>query len=389
MTPARHIIQERSIPFFDYTREFLSEEDELVRIFRETGRRGAFILQEDLARFERNLAVFTGARYAVGVANATDALHLALRALGIGPGKEVVFCSHTMAATAAAIHFTGAVPVPVECGPDHLIDPSAAAAAITPRTRALLPTQLNGRTADMEALAEIAEWYGLPIVEDAAQALGSRYRGKAAGTFGAAGAISFYPAKLLGCLGDGGAVLTNDEGMRDKLLELRDHGRSPTGEIVSWGFNSRLDNLQAAILDCRLKRLPEAIRRRRELAGLYRQRLEGIEELVLPPGPDDDPQAMNPEDHFDVFQNYEIEATHRDALRECLKARGIGTLLPWGGKAVHQWKGLGFRAHLPYTESLFRRLLLLPLNLSLTDDHVHSVADAVVEFYREGRKGET
>jgi dTDP-4-amino-4,6-dideoxygalactose transaminase len=379
MTPA----PQRSIPFFDYTHDFLAEEADLVRIFRDTGRRGAFILQEDLARFERNLAAFTGAAYAVGVANATDALHLALRALGVGPGNEVVFCSHTMAATAAAIHFTGAVPVPVECGPDHLIDPSAAAAAITPRTRALLPTQLNGRTADMEALAEIAAWYGLPIVEDAAQALGSRFRGHAAGTFGAAGAISFYPAKLLGCLGDGGAILTNDEETHDRLLELRDHGRSPSGEVVSWGFNSRLDNLQAAFLDWRLEHFPEAIRRRRELAGLYRQRLEGVAELTLPPGPGGD------SDHFDVFQNYEIEATQRDALREFLKARGIGTLLPWGGKAVHQWEGLGLRAHLPYTESLFRRILLLPLNLSLTDDDVLAVADAVVEFYREGRKGET
>jgi dTDP-4-amino-4,6-dideoxygalactose transaminase len=383
MTPAPHIIQEPSIPFFDYRHAFLAEEEDLVRIFRDTGRRGAFILQEDLARFERNLAAFSGAAYAVGVANATDALHLALRALGIGPGDEVVFCSHTMAATAAAIHFTGAAPVPVECGPDHVIDPSAAAAAITPRTRALLPTQLNGRTADMEALAEIAAWYGLPIIEDAAQALGSRFRGRAAGTFGAAGAISFYPAKLLGCLGDGGAVLTNNEEMHDRLLELRDHGRSPTGEIVGWGCNSRLDNLQAAILDWRLEGLPEAILRRRELARLYRRRLEGVEELALPPGPDDDP------DHFDVFQNYEIEAAHRDALREFLNTCGIGTLLPWGGKAVHQCEGLGLRARLPYTESLFRQILLLPLNLSLTDDDVHAVADAVVEFYREGRKGET
>jgi dTDP-4-amino-4,6-dideoxygalactose transaminase len=323
------------------------------------------------------------------VANATDALHLALRASGIGPGDEVVFSSHTMTATAAAIHFAGAVPVPVECGPDHLIDPGAAAAAVTTRTRALLPTHLNGRTADMGALGEIAARHGLLLVEDAAQALGSRFRGRAAGTFGAAGAVSFYPAKLLGCLGDGGAVLTNDEQVRDRVLELRDHGRSPAGDIVSWGFNSRLDNLQAAILDWRLQRLPEAIRLRRELARLYRQRLEGVEGLALPPGPDAHSGDSAPEDHFDVFQNYEIEAAHRDALREFLKARGIGTLLPWGGKAVHQWEGLGLRANLPYTESLFTRILLLPLNLSLTGDDVLAVADAVVEFYRTVRKGDT
>ncbi len=381
MTPARRMIQARAVPFFDYRCDFLAEEEELVRIFRDTGRRGAFILQEDLARFERNLAAFAGAGvlgnvYAIGVANATDALHLALRAVGVGRGDEVVFSSHTMAATAAAIHFTGAIPVPVECGPDHLIDPAAAAAAVTPRTRALLPTHLNGRTADMAALGEIASRHGLPMVEDAAQALGSRFRGQAAGTFGAAGAISFYPAKLLGCLGDGGAILTNDVCIREALLRLRDHGRSPTGEIVSWGFNSRLDNLQAAFLDARLARFPAVLPRRRELAGLYRERLGGLEQLTLPPGPDGDSE------HFDVFQNYEIEAAHREALREFLKTRGIGTLLPWGGKAVHQWEGLGFRVRLSYTESLFERILLLPLNLSLTDDDVHVVCDAILDFYR-------
>jgi dTDP-4-amino-4,6-dideoxygalactose transaminase len=372
MTPA----QQRSVPFFDYCHDFLAEEEELVRIFRDTGRRGAFILQEDLARFERNLAAFADSHHAVGVANATDALHIALRAVGLGPGDEVIFCTHTMAATAAAIHFAGAIPVAVECGPDHLIDPAAAAAAVTSRTRALLPTHLNGRTADMAALGAIAARHSLAIVEDAAQALGSRYRGQAAGTFGAAGAISFYPAKLLGCLGDGGAILTNDIQVREQVLQLRDHGRSSAGDVIRWGFNSRLDNLQAAFLDMRLARLPAVLVRRRELARLYRQRLETVEELTLPPGPDGDP------DHMDVFQNYEIEAARRDALREFLKTRGIGTLIPWGGKAVHQCEDLGFSARLPYTESLFERILLLPLNLSLTDDDVQVVCDTILDFYR-------
>ena len=370
-----------SIPFFDYRCDFLSEEEDLVRLFRDVGRRGAFILQEDLSRFERNLAAFAGARYAVGVANATDALHLALRAAGIVPGDKVLFSSHTMAATAAVIHFAGAIPVPVECGPDHLIDPTAAEEAITPRTRAILPTQLNGRTADMQALGEIADRHGLLLIEDAAQALGSRYRGQSAGTFGVAGAISFYPAKLLGCLGDGGAILTNESGVYERLLELRDHGRNRQGEIVCWGFNSRLDNLQAALLDWRLQRFPEAIRRRRELAGIYQQRLEGLEILRLPPPPEHNGN------HFDVFQNYEIEADGRDALREFLNARGIGTLLPWGGKAVHQWEGLGFRASLPRTETLFERILLLPMNLSLANNDVHIVCDEIVDFYQTARQG--
>jgi dTDP-4-amino-4,6-dideoxygalactose transaminase len=281
-----------------------------------------------------------------------------------------------MVATAAAIHFAGATPVPVECGADHLIDAGAVAAAITPRTRAILPTQLNGRTADMDALSAIARKHDLVIVEDAAQALGSRFRGQCAGTFGSASAISFFPAKVLGCLGDGGAVFTQDEAIADRMLQLRDHGRRADGEIISWGLNSRLDNLQAAILDYRLRGYSQSIERRRVLARIYQERLGGFDELTLPPGPDSNP------DRFDVFQNYEIEAQGRDHLQGFLKEKGIGTLIQWGGKAVHQWEGLKFRVSLPYTEQLFTRLLLLPLNLSLADDDVHQVCDAIEHFYR-------
>ncbi len=370
----------RSIPFFDYPRLFTGEEEMLVAIVRDVGRRGAFILQQDLARFEENLAHFLGARHALGVGNATDGLIVALRAAGISPSTsrcdEVIFSSHTMVATAAAIHFAGAVPVPVECGPDHLIDPQAVAAAVTARTRAILPTQLNGRTADMAALQRIADKNGLAIVEDAAQALGSRFLGQSAGTFGAAAAISFFPAKVLGCLGDGGAVIANREDVYDLALQLRDHGRRADGEIVSWGLNSRLDNLQAAILDARLKNYPAVIERRRAIARLYRSRLESLEELTLPPGPDGDAE------HFDIYQNYEIEAARRNELQAHLKSSGIGTLVQWGGKAVHQWEKLGFREKLPFTEKLFERMLLLPLNMSLSDDQVNQVSDAIHAFYR-------
>ncbi len=368
----------RSIPFFDYPHLFLSEEQELTAIFSDVGRRGAFILQEDLVRFERNLAAYLGVKYALGVANATDGLLFALRAAGIGAGDEVIFCSHTMVATAAAIHFAGATPVPVECGDDHLIDPRAVEGAVTPRTRAILSTQLNGRTADMQALTAIAKRHGLAIVEDAAQALGSRFQGRTAGSFGAAAAFSFFPAKTLGCLGDGGAIVTNRDDVYQRVIELRDHGRGADGDIVSWGLNSRLDNLQAAILDFRLASYPTAVARRRTLAGLYRNRLQAIEQMKLPPGPNDDSE------HFDVFQNYEIEAERRDELRAFLKTRHIGTALPWGGKAVHQWAGLGLRASLPHTEALFERVLLLPLNLSLNDDDVHHIANAIHDFYRLG-----
>ena len=368
----------RSVPFFDYRQVFLSHEQELTAIFRDVGARGAFILQQDLARFERDLAAFLGVKYALGVGNATDGLLLALRAAGIGPGDEVIFCSHTMVATAAAIHFCGARPVPVECGRDHLIDPNAVECAVTPRTRAILPTHLNGRTADMQALESVAKRHNLAIIEDAAQAMGARFRGRAAGSFGLAAAISFFPAKNLGSLGDGGAVVTDDSGMYDGLRLLRDHGRAENGEIVAWGLNSRLDNLQAAILSFRLESYNAAVEHRRALARSYRNGLERIPQIQLPPGPDEDSE------NFDVFQNYEIEAERRGELRSFLSARGIGTALPWGGKAVHQWPKLEFDASLPFTERLFERVLLLPLNLSISQPDAGYVSHAIEEFYRFG-----
>ncbi len=369
-------IQTHTIPFFDYPRLFADDEEMLLDIVRDVGRRGAFILQRDLAQFEENLARFLGARYTLGVGNATDGLMIALRASGVRKGDEVIFCTHTMVATASAIHFAQGIPVPVECGFDHLIDTSSVEAAITPRTRAVVPTQLNGRTADMASLQTIASKNGLVIVEDAAQALGSKFRGQCAGTFGASSAISFFPAKTLGCLGDGGAVVTSNTNIHDRMLQLRDHGRRADGEIVSWGLNSRLDNLQAAILDARLHKYESIVERRRAIARLYRTRLSHLNELALPPGPDDDPN------HFDIYQNYEIEALKRDALRAHLKTSGIGTLIQWGGKAVHQWEKLGFREKLPFTEKLFERILLLPLNMSLADDDVNQVCDAIHDFYR-------
>jgi len=366
---------QRSVPFFDYPQVFLSREAAFVETFRQVGRRGAFIMQKDLEAFEQHLARFLQSAHAVGVANATDGLMLGLRAAGLRPGDEVILCSHTMIATAAAVHFAGGVPVPVEVGADHLIDPDAVEAAITPRTRFLMPTQLNGRTCDMARLGAIAERHHLQIVEDAAQALGSRFRGRCAGTFGTAAAISFYPAKVLGCLGDGGAVLTQDAHLRERLLLLRDHGRGPDGECADWGINSRLDNLQAAFLDLQLPDYPTVVARRREIAARYQRNLGSLAELKLPPAPDSDP------DHFDIFQNYEIEAEDRDRLRTHLKARGVGVLIQWGGYAVHQCRALGFTQELPRTDALFRRLLMLPMNMSLSDEDVDWVSEAIADFY--------
>jgi dTDP-4-amino-4,6-dideoxygalactose transaminase len=227
----------------------------------------------------------------------------------------------------------------------------------------------------MDAIISIARRHGLDVYEDAAQALGSRFKSKCAGTFGKASAISFYPAKVLGCLGDGGAVLTNDEETYQKVLALHDHGRDQTGEVMMWGMNTRLDNLQASLLNYQLKEYGGVMERRREVARHYKKRLGQLGEIVLPPGPDDDP------DYFDVYQNYEIEAVNRDKLQTYLKGKGVGTLVQWGGKAVHQFEKLGFRQCLPYTEKLFKRILMIPMNMSLTDDDVEYVCDCILEFY--------
>jgi dTDP-4-amino-4,6-dideoxygalactose transaminase len=363
------------IPFFNYRGAFASREDEFLDIIRDIIRRGAFIQQRDLAEFEDALAAYLGVPYALGVGNATDGLIIALRAAGLEPGDEVIFPSHTMVASPASVAHAGGIPVPVDCGPDHLIDPAAVEAAVTGRTRAIMPVQLNGRTCDMDAIERIARRHDLMIVEDAAQALGSRFRGRFAGTFGIAAAFSFYPAKILGCFGDGGAIVTSNAEVARKMRLLRDHGRNDDGEVEMWGFNSRLDNLQAAILHAQFRDYDEIITRRRSIAILYDQLLSGIPEIALPPAPDSDA------DHFDVFQNYEIEAENRDRLRAYLSENGVGTIIQWGGTPVHLHKGLGFDVSLPATERLFERCLMLPMNMMVTNDEVGYIAEIIRNFY--------
>lgn len=373
-SPTKHTSMQ--IPFFRYPHLFGQYREETLKAVVDVMDRGAFILQQDLVEFERGIQDFMDVRHAIGVANGTDGLIIALRAAGIGPGDEVIVPSHTYVASAASIHFVGATPVLVDCLDDHMIDPAAVEAAVGPKTTAIMPVQLNGRTADMDALQAIASKRGLQIVEDAAQGLGSKFKGKNAGTFGTASAISLYPAKVLGCFGDGGLVTTNDDDVATKCLLLRDHGRNPDGLVVTWGLNSRLDNLQAAILNVRLRHFPSDIERRRQLARLYSEGLADLSEVLLPPGPDDDP------DHFDIYQNYEIEAERREELRAYLKAAGIGTIIQWAGTPVH---GFGLPqvrvTDLPRTDLLFKRCLLLPMNTSLTDSEVEYICASIREFY--------
>jgi dTDP-4-amino-4,6-dideoxygalactose transaminase len=228
----------------------------------------------------------------------------------------------------------------------------------------------------MDPIIKVANQHGLIVIEDSAQALGSRYKGRYAGTFSMAGTYSFYPAKLLGCFGDGGAVVTNDDEIGRKLFLLRDHGRDENGEVVAWGTNSRLDNMQAAVLNLKMKTFDRELDRRREIAGMYHEALKGIEDLELPPGPD------NFTDYFDVYQNYELEAGRRDSLREFLATHGVKTIIQWAGKAVHHFENLGFNhVALPKTDAIFKRCFLLPMHAALSDDDVEYICRVIQEFY--------
>tara|TARA_A100001388_G_scaffold277253_1_gene267644 strand:+ start:20903 stop:22021 length:1119 start_codon:yes stop_codon:yes gene_type:complete len=365
----------RKIPFFEYPRLYLDEKKEIMSIFDEISSRGAFILQKDVTEFEENLSKYTGANYAIGVGNATDGLEIAWMALKIKPGDEIICCSHTMLATASAIKIAGGSPIPVELGYDNLIDPKAVEDAITSNTVGIMPTQLNGRTCNMEEIMQIADKYKLFVVEDAAQALGSKFKGKHAGTFGNASAISFYPAKVLGCFGDGGGLLTNEYDLFDKMYQLHDHGRDKNGEQKSWGRNSRLDNIQAAIINYKLKKYDLVIERRRQVAKIYNDLLEDVKELKLPPSPDSD------SNHFDVYQNYEIEAENRNELKKHLNSAGIGTLIQWGGKGIHQWENLGLGKCLPKVENFFDKCIMLPMNIFISDEDIFYICEQIKIFY--------
>ena len=366
------------IPFFRYEHVFGQQREEILSAMVPILERGSFILQKELEHFEAEAANFAGSRHAIAVADGTESMILALLAAGIGDGDEVILSSHTYIATASAVHFVGAKPVLVECRKDRLMDPDDVRKKISKKTRCLMPTQLNGRTCNMDEIQTICREDDLILIEDSAQALGSKWKGKCAGIFGFAGSISFYPAKVLGCFGDGGLLFTQNDKTAETLRELRDHGRNRDGLVVRWGLNSRLDNLQAAILSVKLKVFPQEIERRRAIARIYHKRLQGLEDLTLPPGPDEDP------DHFDIYQNYEIESGSREKLREHLKLKEIGTIIQWAGKAVHQFKGLGFDGvRLPYTERFMERCFLLPMNTSLTNEEVDYICDCILGFYRK------
>ncbi len=370
------MLDTKVIPFFNYPALFKEDEQELLSLFKDVCSRGAYILQKDLVELEENLKKFLKVKHVFGVADGTNALILGLKAMGLKEGDEVIVPSHTYIASAASVVLVGATPVLCDIGEDNLIDPIDAEKKITSKTKAIMPVHVNGRTCAMDPLQEIAQRHGISIVEDAAQALGSMYKNKNAGTFGEFGTFSFYPAKVLGCFGDGGAIITNNDEIAEKLYLLRDHGRNKNGEVVDWGTNSRLDNLQAAILNFKLKSFPEAINKRRKIAKLYNDAFKDMDVLRLPPAPSET------SDHFDIYQNYELEADNRDKLMAYLKENGVSTIIQWAGTPVHQFKKLGFNMSLPRTEAFFKRCFLLPMNTALTEDDVMYIIDLVHKFYK-------
>jgi len=363
-----------SVRFWEPGKEFLRIEEEVMSTMRKVLVAGDLIMRQQMIDFEHSLASFVGTTDAVGVSNCTDGLRLLLEAVGIGAGDEVITVSHTFMATMAVIHQVGATPVLVDVGEDHNMDTDKLEAAVTSRTKAIIPVDLNGRMVRMDRVMEVAKAHNLLVIEDSAQALGASYMGVRGGAWGIAGAFSFYPAKLLGAYGDGGAVVTSDTALAEKLRELRDHGRVSKTGFSGWGWNCRLDNLQAAILDLKLRKVPEWIGQRRRLAAIYDEELADVSTVKRPPGPDGGP-------FFDIYQNYVIEAKNRDGLQAHLASRGIETLISPGPVPNHkQPVGLD-HFNLPRTEALCGSVLSLPLNNELGEEQVLEVAGAIKDFY--------
>ena len=330
--------------------------------------RGWFVLGPELDAFEQAFARAAGAAHAIGVGTGTDAIALALRALGIGPGDEVITAPVSAAYSALAIMMTGARPVFADIDADRLtIDPAAVASAVTARTRAILPVHLYGQPADMAAIADVASRHGLAIVEDCCQAHLATCGGRAVGSFGAAAAYSFYPTKNLGALGDGGAITVNDADLAARLRRLRNGGQTDRYHHAEFGVNSRLDEMQAAILHARLAWLPKWTARRRELAAEYRSALNGAD-VVVPP-------ELDP---GHVYHLFPVLSERRAEIRERLQARGVETLIHYPVPISRQPALASERpAGCPVADRVCDQVLSLPLHQGMTRDTVRTIADAL------------
>jgi dTDP-4-amino-4,6-dideoxygalactose transaminase len=362
------------VPFVNPCEHYRRLKPEIDSVINDCLVNGDLIMRRHLREFETNLAAFVGVKYAVGVNSGYHALHLSLLANGIGPGDEVITVGHTFVATVSAIVHTGATPILIDIDDDYNIAPSLVERYLTPRSRAIIPVHLNGRACSMDQITALADSYHLVVVEDAAQSLGATFGGRRTGGFGRTGCFSFYPFKVLGGFGDGGAVTTNDAEIAEMIRRLRYNGEDrETGEYHHHGYTALLDNVQAAVLNVKLRHLPEWIEHRRQVAAMYHASLESVGDLVLP--------HFSEDKRYDIYQNYVIRTKARDRLRETLRVAGVETLVHW---PKPMWRHPGLKLSdpdLPQTERMCGEVLSLPRSAETTPDHVAIVVDAVRKFF--------
>lgn len=381
MTPATGPAVGRRVRFVEPGKLYQQLKKELDDVYFDVMSTGQLIDRHHLKNFETNLAKFVGTKYAVGLNSGYDALHMSLRAAGIGPGDEVIVPAHTFVASCSAIVNVGATPVLVDVRDDFNIDPALAENAITSRTRAIMPVHLSGHACDMDEIMRIANEHDLVVVEDACQSLGATFRGKQVGSFGTTGCWSFYPFKILGGYGDGGAITTDDPEIANFARRMRYNGEDrETGEYHGHGFTCLLDNLQAGFLDVKLRYLPEWIVRRRGIAQRYKAALEGLDGLMLPHYEERDPR------YRDAFQNYTVRSKAGEAFSTHLRARGVEVLTQFR-KPYYKHKALKLEDKgFPVVEAISREVCSLPMNVELSDDEIQYVIDQVLAFYGKGSR---
>jgi len=366
---------DRPIPYVNLQAQFEEEGDELLAVVTAALKRADFVGGAAVGELEKALADFHSVADAVALNSGTDALILAMRALGVGRGDEVITPANSFIASTAAIMHVGATPVLVDVQPDQNIDPDAVERAVTSRTKAIMPVHLTGRVADMGRIAALAERRGLLVIEDAAQAIGSGLDGRLAGAMGDFGCFSAHPLKNLNACGDAGFLITNRSDLAERIRRLRNHGMADRNTVAEFGLVSRMDTLQAAILAMRLKRLPGVIERRRRNAALYDSLLDR-NLIFIPP---------DREGEFNTFHTYVIQVDRRDALQAHLAARGIGTAIHYP-VPIHLQPAaasLGYRpGDFPVAEAQAGRILTLPINQFLTPDDIERVAGEVNAFLR-------
>jgi len=363
------------IPFLEMKESYRELRDELDEAYHRVMESGWYILGEEVEAFEQEFSAYSGVKHCIGVGNGLEALHLILRACEIGAGAEVIVPANTYIATWLAISYSGAIPVPVEPDPRTCnLDPERVRAAITTRTKAILPVHLYGQPAEMDAVQVIAQQFGLKVIEDAAQAHGARYKDQLAGGLGLAAGWSFYPGKNLGALGDAGAVTTSDGELADRVRILRNYGSKVKYYNNVKGFNSRLDPLQAAFLRVKLRHLNDWNQRRKTIAARYLTELENVPDLTLPFVP------TNVESSWHLFV---IHHPRRAALQEYLTQSGIGTLIhyPVPPHLSGAYAEMGFKVgDFPISENLADTTLSLPIGPHLTADDTESIIHAIRSF---------